>query len=81
VRADLLAFFGVEEALKQRSEDRRIDLAPVETRRRLQKADVAGIERQRAAPVEEAAVEPGDFVDAEASPFLHRREEIVENLL
>ena len=52
VRAELRAFTRVEPALEQRAEDRRIDLRPVEVRRRQYRLDVSGLQRERRTIVE-----------------------------
>ena len=76
--ADLRALVRIEKAFEQRAEDGRIDLAPVEACRRLQQADAVGIERQRAAAVEQAAVEIRDFFQSKIAAMFHRGEELVE---
>lgn len=78
MRADLSALLRVEKALEQRAENRRVDQAPVETRGGDQQANVAGIERHRSPPVEQAAVEMGDLGQVEVAAGFHCGEQAVE---
>ena len=58
---DLAAFLWVEKAFEQRSKDRWIDLAPVEAGSSDEQTDVARIERQGTATIEQTTVEMRDF--------------------
>ena len=69
--ADLRALVGVEKALEQRAEDRRVDQAPVEARRGEQEADFPMLQRQRGAAVEQAAVEFENVLEVEVAAFRH----------
>ena len=75
VRAELRAFARIEPALEQRAEDRRIDLRPVEVRRRQYRLDVNGLQRERRTIVEQSAVEPGDRLEANPAAGGHHSEE------
>ena len=79
--ADLRALVGIEKALEQRAEDRRVDEAPVEAGGGEQEADLAVVERQRRAAVEQAAVELGDVLEIEIAAVLHVGEQLLEPFL
>ena len=76
VRAELRAFTRVEPALEQRAEDRRIDLRPVEVRRRQYRLDVSGLQRERRTVVEQSTVEPVDRLEADPAAGGHHSEEL-----
>ena len=78
MRADLRALVGIEEALEQSAEDRRVDQAPVEARGGEQQADLDVFERERRAAVEQAAVELGDVLEIEVAAVLHVGEQLLE---
>ena len=80
VRPELRALAGVEAALEERPEDRRVDLRPVEVRRRQHRLDVGPLQRQRRAVVEQAAVEPGDRLEADPAARRHHLEELAGEL-
>ena len=67
---------GSSPALEQRAEDRRIDLRPVEVRRRQYRLDVSGLQRERRTVVEQSAVEPGDRLEANPAAGGHHSEEL-----
>ena len=69
-----------ETALEQRSEDRRVDLRPVQVRRRQYRLDVGLLQRQRHAVVEQTAVEPGHRLEADAAAGGHHLEQIAGQL-
>ena len=75
MRAELGAFAGIEPALEQRTENRRVDLRPVEVRRRQHHLDFGRLQRQRGAVVEQPAVEPGDRLEADPAAGGHHLEE------
>src|SRR5262249_11692193 len=75
---DLAALFGIEKALEQRPENRRIDLAPIEARRGDEETDIARFEAKRAASIEQATVEVRNLRQVEFAGFLHRGEQAVE---
>ena len=79
--ADLRALVGIEEALEQRAEDRRVDQAPVEARGGEQEADLGVFEPERRAAVEQAAVELGDVLEIEVAAVLHVGEQLLEPFL
>ena len=81
MRADLGALIGIEKALEQRAEDGRVDLAPVEARRGLQQADLVRLQFQRAAAVEQAAVEMRDHRHVEDIADFHGGKQAVEKAL
>ncbi len=76
--ADLRALVGIEEALEQRAEDRRVDQAPVEARGGEQQADLGVFEPERRPAVEQAAVELGDVLEIEVAAVLHVGEQLLE---
>ena len=76
VRAELGALAGIEAALEQRSEDRRVDLRPVQVRCRQHRLDVGPLQRQRVGVVEEPAVEPGHRLEADPAAEGHHPEEL-----
>ena len=80
MRADLRALVGIEEALEQSAEDRRVDQAPVEARRGEQEADFGMLKRQRAATVEQTAVELRDVFEIEIAAVLHVGEQADRNI-
>ena len=71
VGADLRSLVGVEEALEQRAENRRIDEAPVEARGGEQKADLDMGERERRLSIEQPAVELEDILKIEVAALRH----------
>ena len=73
--AELAAFGGVEAAFEQGAEDGGVDLGPVEFGGREQGVDVGFFERQGGVVVEEAAVEPGHALEADAAAGAHGGEE------
>ena len=78
VRAELRALAGVEAALEERAEDRRLDLRPVEPGDAVDERDLLVGQRQHRGAVEEAAVEPLDALRAEEAALLgHLREQLV----
>src|ERR1700677_2582227 len=81
MRADLRPLVGIEEALEQSAEDRRVDQAPIEARSGEQQADFGMLERQGAATVEQAAVELRDVLEIEIAAVLHVGEQAVDPLL
>ncbi len=71
MRADLRPLVGIEKALEQRAEDRRVDQAPVEARGGEQEADFVVLKRQRRPAVEQAAVEFENVLEIEVAALRH----------
>ena len=63
--ADLRAFGGIEDALEERAEDRRLDVRPIGIVDRDEDVDFLGRQREDFGVGEQSAVEPEDFVGAE----------------
>ena len=77
--AQLGALVGVEAALEQGAEDRRLDERPVELADLEERADLGAGQRQDVAGLEQAAVEPVDLLGAEEAAVLrHLREQLAE---
>ena len=79
--ADLRALVGIEEALEQGAENRRVDQAPVEAGGGEQEADFGLLERQRRAAVEQAAVEFAMSSRSKSPPFAMSSNSRVETCL
>ena len=75
MRAELRPLVRVETPFEQRAENRRIDLRPVEIRRRQHRVDVGRVERQRLPVVEQPAVEPRHRLEPDPSARRHHPEE------
>ena len=76
MRPKLGAFAGVQPALKERAEDRWVDLGPIEARRRQHGVDIGFLQRQRRVVVEQPTVEPSDRFEADPASGDHCSEEI-----
>ena len=76
VRAELGALVGVEPAFEQGSEDRRVDLRPVERRRLERRVDLVPFQRQGGVVVEKTAVEPRHRLEPDSSSRRHRPEQV-----
>ena len=76
MRSKLGALAGIQSPLEQRAENRRVDLRPVEVRRRQHRLDVGLLQRQRRAVIEQPAVEPVDRLEADPPPGSHHPEQI-----
>ena len=80
VRAQLRALAGVQPALEQRAQDRRVDLRPVERSRVAHRLDLGPGQRQGGVVVEEPAVEPRHRLEADAAAHVHRAEQVAGQL-
>ena len=80
MRAELGTLVGIEAALEQRSEDRRVDLRPVQVRCRQHRLDVGPLQRQRVGVIEEPAVEPGHRLETDPAAEGHHPEELAGEL-
>lgn len=76
VGAELAALVGVETALEQRAQDGRIDVPPVLLRGRVNERDLVSGQGEGEVVVEQAAVEMGYPLEADAPARLHRQEQI-----
>lgn len=77
VRAELAALVRVEAALEQGAEDGGVDVGPIERGGALDDGDVVRLQGQRGRVIEQAAVEPGHLVIADAPALVrHRGEEL-----
>ena len=81
VRADLRALVGIEEALEQRAEDRRVDRRPVLPGDVAQDVERVRVERQRLVVVEQAAVEMQDVFEAVFAARAHVAEQFRQHFL
>jgi hypothetical protein len=75
VGAELGALAGVERALEEGAEDRRLDTPPVERGRRGQPAQLFPLQRHDVDRSEKAAVESGDPLQVERAAVAHRFQE------
>ena len=80
MRPELGALVRIKAALEQRAENRGVDLRPVEVRRRQHRLDVGLLQRQRGVVIEQAAVEPGHRLEADAAAGGHHPEEFAGQL-
>ena len=75
-RSSRRALVGIEAALEQRPEDRRVDLRPVQSGCCQHRFDVGPLQRQRIGVVEQPAVEPGDRLEADPAAEGHHPEQL-----
>src|SRR5690554_4651119 len=68
MNAEAMALFGVERALQERAEDRRLDVGPIGAGGFIELFDLRGIEVQRLRVTKKRAVEAVNRAHAEEAP-------------